>query len=92
MMKSWKHKGLKRFFETGNKSGIQTKHVEVLSLLLFQLDSAICPEDMDTPGNGFHPLKGKLKNHYAVKVSGNWRLMFTFEGINAVHVDLLDYH
>jgi len=92
MIKGWRHKGLRRFFETGDKSGIQAKHKETLRMLLLQLASAIQPEDMNTPGNGFHKLKGKLKGYYAVKVSGNWRLIFHFNGYDAVDVEYIDYH
>jgi proteic killer suppression protein len=92
MIKSWKHKGLKDFYETGSKKGIQSKHAKKLSFLLFQLTTAISPYDMNTPGNGFHKLIGNLDGHYAVKVSGNWRVIFQFQGKDAILVDYLDYH
>lgn len=92
MIKNWRHKGLKKFYETGSKAGIQPKHVDVLSLLLFQLASAVQPEDMNTPGNDFHKLIGNLAGFYAVTVGKNWRLIFKFEGQNASEVDYIDYH
>jgi len=92
MIKSWRHKGLKKFYETGSKAGIQPKHAETLKLLLLQLASAIKPEDMKTPGNDFHPLHGQLNEYWAVKVSGNWRIIFQFEGEDAILVDYVDYH
>ncbi len=92
MIKSWKHKGLKLFYETGTLAGIQGKHAKIIKLLLFQLANAVKPEDMNTPGNGFHKLKGKKKGYYAVKVSGNWRVIFQFAGEDATHVELIDYH
>ena len=92
MIKSWQHKGLKNFYETGSKAGIQPKHAKILSILLLQLASAISAEDMNTPGNDFHILHGTLKGYYAVKVSGNWRLIFQFKGEDAILVDYLDYH
>jgi proteic killer suppression protein len=92
MIKRWRHKDLKNFYETGSKAGIQPKHVSTLRLLLLQLASAITPEDMNTPGNDFHTLKGDLKNYYAIKVSGNWRIIFQFEDRDAVLMDYLDYH
>ena len=92
MIKTWKHKGLKKFFEMGSKAGIQPKHAGLLSMLLLQLDSATKAEDMNTPGNGFHKLTGDLKNYYSIKVSGNWRIIFKFESDNAVLVDYIDYH
>lgn len=92
MIKSWRHKGLKKFYETGSKAGIQPKHADTLALLLLQLASAIKPNDMNTPGNYFHYLHGDLEKFYSVRVSGNWRLIFTFEGEDAILVDYLDYH
>lgn len=92
MIKSRKHKGLRKFFEEGDTSKIQPKHAEKLSLLLFQLASAIKPEDMNTPGNGFHKLTGGLKGHYSIKVSASWRLIFMFDRADAILVDYLNYH
>ncbi len=92
MIRSWGHKGLKIFYESGDKRKIQPKHAEKLSLLLFQLANAIKPEDMNTPGNGFHKLTGKLKDFYAVKINANWRLIFKFQGKDAILVDYIDYH
>jgi proteic killer suppression protein len=89
---SYRHKGLKRFAETGSKSGIQPKHAERLRRLLTALDVASRPEDMNAPGNGLHSLKGNLAGHWSVTVSGNWRLTFAFDGEDAVQVDYQDYH
>lgn len=61
-------------------------------MLPFQLASAIQPEDMNTPGNQYHPLVGNLKGYYSVSVSGNWRVIFQFEGSDAILVDYIDYH
>lgn len=92
MIKDWRHKGLKQFYEFGSKAGIQPKHAEILKLLLFQLTSSIKPEDMNTPGNNFHRLQGDLQGYFSVKISGNWRLIFQFEGTNAILVNYIDYH
>lgn len=92
MIKSFRHKGVKGFFETGSTAGIQAKHKPKLRIQLTTLDSAIRPEDMDAPGWRLHPLTGKLAGHWAVSVNGNWRLTFVFEGENAVLVDYQDYH
>lgn len=92
MIKGFRHKGVKAFFETGSKKGVLPKHAAVLKLLLFQLAHAVAVEDMNTPGNNFHRLSGKLKTFYAVTVDKNWRLIFEFEGKNAMNVDYLDYH
>ena len=92
MIRSWRHKGLKSFYETGDKKKIQPKHAGKLSLLLFQLANAIKPEDMNIPGNGFHKLTGRLREFYAIKVNANWRLIFKFQGKDAILVDYIDYH
>lgn len=92
MIKTWQHKGLKKFYETGSKAGIQPKHAETLRLLLLQLASAIKAEDMNTPGNNFHPLHRELSGYFSVKVSGNWRLIFQFEKEDVILVDYIDYH
>lgn len=77
---------------TGSLAAIQAKHSARLRLQLFALDNAKSPTDMSAPGWRLHPLKGKLQGHWAVMVSGNWRLTFTFEGEDAVFVDYQDYH
>lgn len=92
MIKSWLHKGLQKFYETGSKAGIQPKHANNLALILFQLTNALCPKDMDTPGNYLHKLSGELQDFYSVRISGNWRVIFKFEDGDAVLVDYLDYH
>jgi proteic killer suppression protein len=92
MIKSFAHKGLNRFYHTGSKSGIQAKHAKRLRLILSNLDQAVSPDDMDLPGLSLHELKGKRRGVWAVKVSGNWRVTFRFEGTNAVIVNYEDYH
>ncbi len=92
MIKNFQHKGLKEFFESGSKAGIQPSHEKRLRVQLTALNSAIQPEDMDASGWQFHPLKGDMKDVYAVSVNGNWRLTFRFEGENAILVDYEDYH
>lgn len=92
MIKSFRHKGIQQFFESGAKGGIQAQHERRLRLQLSRLDDAHEAKDMDAPGWKLHKLKGNLKNHWAVWVDGNWRLTFTFEGENAILVDYQDYH
>lgn len=92
MIKSFQHKGLQRFFETGSKAGIQAAHADKLRLQLAVLDHAVKPEDMSALSWKLHPLKGHLKGHWAVTVNGNWRMVFSFEGNDAVLVDYCDYH
>ena len=92
MIKSFRHKGLQRFFEKGSKAGIQAQHERRLRLMLSRLDDAMKPTDMDAPGWKLHALKGELKNHWAVWVDGNWRLTFAFDGSDAIPVNYQDYH
>ncbi len=92
MIKSFGHKGLEDFFYDGTKKGIQAAHAQKLADILDRLDAAQDVSDMRYPGSDLHPLKGTLKGHWAVKVSGNWRVVFTFKEGNAYLVDYLDYH
>ena len=92
MIKSWKHKGLKLFYETGSKAKIQSKHAKKLHDILQVLDFATEPEQLDLPGLGFHVLRGDLKGYYSVSVNGNWRVIFMFDGSDVILVDYLDYH
>lgn len=92
MIKSWQHKGLKLFYDTGNTTKIQRKHASKIHDILQALDCATSPEQMRLPGLALHKLSGDLKDFYAVKVSGNWRIIFAFEGENAVLVNYVDHH
>jgi len=92
LIKSFRHKGIERFFKTGSKAGIQPKHETRLRNQLFALDNARTPQDMNAPGWNLHPLRGDLVEHWSITVSGNWRLTFMFEGEDAVQVDYQDYH
>lgn len=92
MIKGFLHRGLKAFFETGSKAGIQPHHASRLARQLARLDAARAPEDMNLPGWTLHPLSGALAGHWAVAVNGNWRLTFRFEAEDAVLVDYRDYH
>lgn len=93
MIKSFRHKGLERFFKTGSISGIQAKHAVRLQIQLTALNTAKKPSDIAAPGWRLHPLKGDtLKGHWAITVNGNWRLTFKFDDEDVVLVDYLDYH
>lgn len=93
MIKTFRHKGLEAFFKTGSKAGIQPHHAGKLRLMLTALDNAKQPSDLNAPSWKLHPLAGDLAGHYAVSVSGNWRLTFIFTGDkNAELVDYQDYH
>ncbi len=91
-IKSFRHKGLERFFAAGNKRGIQAKHADRLRLILGRLNAAANPRDLNLPGLGLHELQGARKGTWAVKVSGNWRVTFGFDGKDAERVDYEDYH
>lgn len=92
MITSFKHKGLKQLFEQGKKQGIKANHSKRLQLILSLLNEAKEPTDLDLPGLDLHPLKGQRKNFWAVKVSGNWRVTFTFHAGHARAVNYEDYH
>ncbi|MBX3332326.1 MAG: type II toxin-antitoxin system RelE/ParE family toxin [Nitrospira sp.] len=92
MIRGFKHKGLRRFFETGSRSGIQARHVDRLRLVLAQLNAATAAHDMNLPGLHLHPLKGERKGSWAVSVSGNWRITFRFIGKDVDDVNYEDYH
>jgi len=88
----FRHKGLERLFATGNASGVSAQQVRRIRLILAQLHVAREPAMMNAPGLRFHALSGDRRGHYAVSVSGNWRIVFEFDGENATNVDLVDYH
>jgi proteic killer suppression protein len=92
VIKSFRHKGIEKFFLTGSKAGIQAKHAGRLRYQLDVLDEAAGPEDMNLPGWKCHELRGEDTGRWAVKVNGNWRLTFMFEKNDAVLVDYEDYH
>jgi proteic killer suppression protein len=92
VIKSFKHKGLEKFFRTGTTKGIQAKHADKLERILDFLHAADEAQEMNLPGFNLHPLIGTLKDHWSVKVSGNWRVTFYFEDGHAYVVNYLDYH
>ncbi len=92
MIKSFKHKGLRKFFETGSVSGIQPKHKHKLRIRLAALHTATSIEDMDTPGWRLHLLKGDRQGCWSIDVNKNWRIVFEFKDGNAYVVDYEDYH
>ena len=92
MIRTFRHKGLAKFFATGSKAGIQAAHAERLSLILAALNAATAASDMGLPGLRLHPLKGARAGSWSVSVCGNWRITFGFEGKDAVDVDYEDYH
>ena len=92
MIQNFKHKGLERYFLKGTKSGIQATHTSRLRLILGRLHASTSPKDMDLPGLHLHQFKGKSRGRWSVRVSGNWRITFKFDGPDAADVDYEDYH
>ncbi len=92
MIKSFKHKGLKRFFESGDLRGIQAGHEAKLRRILSVLDNAVSVQDVNFPSYRLHKLSGSRQNIWSVWVNGNWRITFKFIKGNAEIVDYEDYH
>lgn len=92
MIKSFKHKGLQKFFETGSTAGIQAAHKQKLRIRLAALDTAIVIQDIDLPGFRLHPLKGKMQGLWAIDVSKNWRITFEFRDGDVYIINYEDYH
>ncbi|TXK93454.1 Killer protein [Methylococcaceae bacterium CS5] len=92
MIKTFKHKGLKLFFTTGNKAKINASHASKLKVQLQALHTAESVDDMNIPGWSFHELKGDRKDVFSITVSGNWRVTFEFVDGNAFILNYEDYH
>ena len=92
MIRSIRHKGLKRLYEDDDPRGVFVGHVAKLRDILSRLDAAGTVKDMDLPGFRLHPLEGELKGFWAVTVSANWRVVFRFAAGDALDVNYIDYH
>ncbi len=92
MITSFRHKGLRKYFESGSLAGIQPAHANRLKMQLAALDTAQVIEDIDIPGFRLHPLKGSERGRWSIWVNGNWRVTFEFENGNAFVLDYEDYH
>lgn len=92
MIQSFRHKGLKQFFESGSTVGIRVHHAKRLRMQLVALDTAHSIADMNIPGFRLHPLKGKERGRWSIWVNGNWRLTFEFHDGYAHVLDYEDYH
>ena len=92
MIQSFRHKGLKRFYESGSLAGIQPPHAKRLRMQLAALDTAESIGDMDIPGFRLHPLKGTAPRRWSIWVNGNWRITFEFHDGNTHLLDYEDYH
>ena len=92
MIKNFKHKGLRAFFEEGDAKGIKQDHVKKLRLILAKLNTCLDIKDMDFPGADLHCLKGDKSSFWSIKVNANWRLIFRLHDKNVYDVNYLDYH
>jgi proteic killer suppression protein len=92
VIRSIRHKGLKRLYEHDDPRGVISEHAEKLRDILARLDAAAAPADMDLPGFRLHPLKGEWRGFWAVTARANWRVVFRFADGDAVDVDYVDYH
>ncbi len=92
MIRSFRHRGLKRMYERGDPSRVGPDVADRVALALADLDDACKPSDLDLPGYRLHPLKGDLKGYWSISISGNWRVIFRFEDGHTDDVDLIDYH
>ena len=92
MLRTFRHRGLKRLFERGDKSKLRADQVERIEEILSRLDAAAGTKDLNTPGYRLHPLKGDMQGFWSIRVSANWRIVFRFEAGDACDVDLTDYH
>jgi proteic killer suppression protein len=92
MIRSIRHKGLKRLYEDNDPRGVMRAHTEKLRDILARLDAAKTVPDMDLPGFRLHPLKGELKGFWAVTVRANWREIFRMAEGDALDLDYVDYH
>jgi proteic killer suppression protein len=92
MIISFRHKGLKLVYEKGDRRRIASEQADKIERILARLDEATEPRNMDLPGFRLHPLKGDLAGYWSVSVSGNWRIVFRFDGASVCDVDLVDYH
>ena len=92
MIRSFRHCGLKRLFERDDRIGIRPDLVDTVEEILTVLDDAANPQELNLPGYRLHPFKGGLKEFWSVTVRANWRIIFRFEGTDALDVELIDYH
>ena len=92
MIRRFKHRGLKRFFERDDRSGLRSDLLDDVENIMGRLDQARTPQSLNHPGYRLHPHKGELRGFWSVTVRANWRIIFRFEGEDAFDVELIDYH
>ena len=92
MIRTLRHRGLKRLYERGDASKVRADSAERVLLALADLDDARKPSDLDLPGYRLHPLKGSRRGFWSISISANWRIIFRFDQGDVYDVDLVDYH
>ena len=92
MIRSFKHRGLKRLYQRGDRSGIRSDLLDTIEDILARLDEAEVPQAMNLPGYRLHSLKGSLNGFWSVTVRANRRIVFRFEGVDVFDVEQTDYH
>jgi proteic killer suppression protein len=92
MIRSFKHRGLKRLYERDDRIGIRPDLLETVERIMTVLDTATAPQALDIPRYRLHPMKGDLRGFWSITVRANWRIIFRFEGADAFDVELIDYH
>jgi len=92
VIRSFKHRGLKRLYERGNRSGIRADFIDTVEEIVAFLDAASTPQALDLPGYRLHQLKGDLRGFWSLTVRANWRIIFRFQDGDAWDVELTDYH
>jgi proteic killer suppression protein len=92
MIKTFRHRGLKRLFRDGDLSGVRADQRARILDVLAHLDTALRPGDVDLPGYRLHALKGELKGYWSISISGNWRIILRFADGDCFDIDLVDYH
>lgn len=92
MIESFRHKGLRRFYEQGDRSKLPSQMTERIAIILAALDVAKSIDDLNRPSFRLHPLKGELRGFGSITVTANWRIVFRFEDRNVLDVDFMDYH
>jgi toxin HigB-1 len=92
MIRTIRHRGIKRFFQRNDRSGINAEQLPRIVHVMDTLDVATRPQDLDLPGYRLHPLRGDLKGFWSVRITGNYRIIFRMEDGDIYDIDLVDYH
>ena len=92
MIVGFRHRGLKRLYERGDKSQVRADMLEKIERVLAMLNRVSNPEELELPGYRLHPLKGDRAGQWAITVRSNWRIVFRFDGPDVTDIDLVDYH